>query len=138
LRRVFLDTSGIVAAMNVRDEHHQVAKAVLLQLARERCSLLITNYVRAEAHALLLVRAGRDLALKFLENSSWAVEWVYPEDEERALTILRTFQDKDFSLTDATSFAVMERLGVTEAVAFDRHFSQYGIRTLGVRPGGSG
>lgn len=33
--------------------------------------------------------------------------------------------DQDFSFTDCTSFALMERLGVAEAFAFDRHFLVY-------------
>ena len=37
------------------------------------------------------------------------------------------YQDKDFSLTDAISFAVMERLQITQAFTFDRHFAQYGF-----------
>lgn len=51
---------------------------------------------------------------------------VGPEDEERALQILRQYRGKDFSFTNATSFAVMERLGIAQAVSFDRHFQQYG------------
>jgi predicted nucleic acid-binding protein len=31
-----------------------------------------------------------------------------------------------YSYCDALSFAVMERLGVAEAIAFDRHFREYG------------
>ena len=34
--------------------------------------------------------------------------------------------DKTFSFTDCTSFALMERIGVTEVFAFDEHFKQYG------------
>lgn len=130
MRLVFVDTSGFAAAMNARDRHHEEAKAVFRKLGAERSVLVTTNYVRAEAHALLLARAGRELALRFLEDRSWAVEWVDREDEKKAMEILHRFRDKDFSLTDATSFAVMERLGIREAVSFDRHFSQYGVRTV--------
>lgn len=133
MRLVFVDTSGIVAAMNAKDKYHETATAIFRKLAAERCTLVVTNYVRAETHALLLVRAGRELALRFLEEKSWTVKWVEPEDEKRAMEILRRFKDKDFSLTDATSFAVMERLEIKEAVSFDQHFSQYGLVT--VRPG---
>jgi len=122
VRLVFVDSSGFAASMNARDRHHEEAKAVFRKLAAERGVLVTTNYVRAEAHALLLARAGRELALRFLEERSWAVEWVDREDEKKAMEILRRFRDKDFSLTDATSFAVMERLGIREAVSFDRHF----------------
>ena len=74
--------------------------------------------------------AGRDIALRFLEDTSWVVERVSPEDEERAMGILRTYRDKDFSLTDAASFVVMERLGIDTAIAFDQHFQQYGFKVL--------
>ena len=47
-------------------------------------------------------------------------------DERRALAILRQYQDKMFSFTDATSFAVMERLNTQHAFSFDADFRQYG------------
>ena len=33
-------------------------------------------------------------------------------------------------MTDAISFAVMERLHITRAFTFDRHFAQYGFTVL--------
>ncbi|MCL4515928.1 MAG: PIN domain-containing protein [Firmicutes bacterium] len=131
MKFVFVDTSGIVAAMNTKDEHHQAATKVFAALVQERCALVITNYVRAETHALLVGRAGRDVAFRFLEEKSWSVKWVGPEDEEQAMEIMRRYQDKTFSLIDATSFVVMKRLEIDTAIAFDRHFQQYGIKVLG-------
>jgi hypothetical protein len=55
---------------------------------------------------------------------------VTPDDEARAISVLRDHQDKTYSFCDALSFMVMERLGVTEAMAFDRHFREYGRLTL--------
>lgn len=130
MRLVFVDTSGIVAAMNARDEHHAEARKVFRNVAEEGCGLVITNYVRAETHALLVARAGRDIALRFLEDASWVVEWVSPEDEKKAMDILRTYRDKTFSLTDATSFVVAGRLGIDTAIAFDQHFRRYGLKVL--------
>jgi predicted nucleic acid-binding protein len=37
-------------------------------------------------------------------------------------------------LTDATSFAIMERLGILEAFSFDRHFRQFGFSVIGLDP----
>ena len=51
-------------------------------------------------------------------------------DFARAISVLRDHQDKTYSFCDALSFVVMERLGVTEAIAFDRHFREYGRLTI--------
>ena len=44
-------------------------------------------------------------------------------------------RDKTFSYTDACSVAVMERLGLKTAFAFDPHFRQYGFHVLGMASG---
>ena len=43
--------------------------------------------------------------------------------ESAAEALLRQFQDRRFSYTDAVSFALMRPLAVTEAFAFDEHFA---------------
>lgn len=40
-------------------------------------------------------------------------------DETAAREILRASSDKDYSYTDATSFAVMDRLHIKEALTYD-------------------
>jgi predicted nucleic acid-binding protein len=39
-------------------------------------------------------------------------------------------RDKAYSLCDAFSFVVMQRLGIVEVIAFDRHFREYGKFTV--------
>jgi uncharacterized protein len=56
---------------------------------------------------------------------------VTAEDELRTRQIIYRYDDKNFSLTDATSFAVMERLRITTAFTFDHNFAQYGFQLLG-------
>jgi predicted nucleic acid-binding protein len=46
-----------------------------------------------------------------------------PEDEQEAFAYLRRHRDKDYSAVDCLSFVVMDKLGLTEAFAFDAHFS---------------
>ncbi len=55
-----------------------------------------------------------------------AVIRVLPEEEAQAKAILARHQDKDWSLCDAISFAVLEARGVRTAFTFDQHFRQYG------------
>lgn len=87
----------------------------------------------AEAHALLLSRLNRQIATQFLdqiEQSAVRLITVNAADLRRAHEIIRQYDDKDFSLTDATSFAVMERLNIVYGFTFDRNFSQYGFTVL--------
>lgn len=87
----------------------------------------------AETHALLLARRGRTIAARILteiDHSTAVLVRVSAADERRAREIITTYQDKDFSLTDATSFAIMERLRIGHAFTFDRHFTQYGFTVL--------
>ena len=46
------------------------------------------------------------------------------------LVAVYEYQDKEFNYCDAVSFAVMERLDIQEAIAFDEHFRQYGQLTI--------
>ncbi len=131
--RIFVDSGALFPIFNPRDAHHEEAQVILKNLLSVRNTLVTSNFVMAETHALMLARVGRARAFRFLqglERSTTVVERVTEGDERRALEILARYDDKDFTYTDATSFAVMERLRMDTAFAFDRHFSQYGFRTL--------
>ena len=80
------------------------------------------------AWTLIASHLSRPAAVRFWETLRDARIPVLPleaTDIEAAWYIAQGFPDQDFSFTDCTSFALMERLGVTEAFAFDRHFLVY-------------
>ncbi len=124
----FSDTAFFYALADIRDKWHQACVEVFRFLRQEGWRLATTLLVVSETHALILQRVGRALALEFLHQVLSSVEIVpiEPEDLNRALEILERYSDKDFSLTDAISFAVMERLGISVALSVDRHFVEYG------------
>ena len=72
------------------------------------------------------------IARTWLLQNAWLVERVSEEDELKAKAIIAGCTDKTFSFTDATSFAVMERLGIKTVFAFDPHFQQYGFQVIGL------
>jgi predicted nucleic acid-binding protein len=135
MKPVFVDTSGFFAALVVEDAHHEKARALLHRAEQESWRLITSNVVVFETHALLLYRSrpGRHNALSFLdllEADAYHIERVRSIDEEHAIQLVRTHEDKAYSLCDALSFVLMERLHITEAIAFDRHFAQYGRLTI--------
>src|SRR5918999_3678739 len=132
-RRTFVDTSAYFALLDQDDANHAQALAISHRLIAEGWRLFTTSFVLAETHALLLNRLSQEIATRFLrdmEHSPTTLVWVTPADVERAKAIIYQYTDKDFSLTDATSFAVMERIRVPSSFTFDRHFAQYGFTVL--------
>ena len=53
------------------------------------------------------------------------VEFVTPADLEAAWAIGEAFPDQEFSIVDRTSFAAMERLGLSRVASFDDDFAVY-------------
>ena len=49
---------------------------------------------------------------------------------EDALLMYQTRADKDWGMTDCSSFVVMQERGITDALTVDRHFQQAGFRAL--------
>jgi uncharacterized protein len=134
-RQVLIDTSAYYAALNRRADHHARALENFAELVSQRRILYTTNLIVAETHALALKRLGRAVATNFLQQiyvAETGIVRVRSADERRAREIITTQDDKDYTLTDATSFAVMERLRIGTAFTFDRHFVQYGFTVLGL------
>jgi len=133
MNRVFVDTGGFYASLNRKDAYHRDAARLFRQAQRQHWFLFTTNFVLAESHALILARMGRNRAWNFLQaiiTGSTNIIRAAEADERRARAIIEHYQDKEFSYCDAVSFAVMERLDIREAIAFDDHFRQYGQFTL--------
>jgi predicted nucleic acid-binding protein len=132
--RVFVDSAAYFALANDRDDDHAGLTEVVERLASERRRFFTTNFILAETHALFLKRFHPQAALAVLEQIEQSrlttVVRVSLRDEQSGRVILRQYGDKDFSLTDATSFAVMERLRVNQALTLDQHFDQYGWTLL--------
>ena len=132
-RSVLWDSSAILALLDADDADHVRAVATARGIASERRPSFITNYVEAETHALLLRRLGRGIAREWLLTGGVTVVPVLPAEEQRAKEILARHTDKDWTLCDAISFAVLDTRRVTRAFTFDHHFRHYGrIQVLGL------
>jgi len=133
-RGVLWDSSAILALLDADDADHEHAVTVADRIASERRPSFITNYIEAEAHALLLRKLGRVIAREWLLTAGLPVLHALQQEEERAKAILARHTDKDWSLCDAISFAVLESRGARTAFTFDHHFRQYGrVEMLGLR-----
>jgi uncharacterized protein len=127
---VFADASGLFALAVRRDQRFAAANELHQSFIAADTQLLTTNFVVAELHALMLTRVGSHVAnmlLTAIDSSRTIVVRADESDESRARVIIRQFGGHGHSLTDAISFAVMERLEIDRAFTFDHHFALYGV-----------
>jgi predicted nucleic acid-binding protein len=80
-----------------------------------------------ETIALARMRAGHRLAVEagnipYSEKMA-RIHSATLEEEKSAFAYLARHEDKSYSAVDCLSFVVMERLGIREALAVDRHFT---------------
>ena len=123
-----VDTSYWVALLLSRDQHHQEAKALWRS---DMGALLVTNHILGETWTFLRRRAGHQAAVSFLDavRDSIRVSTVHvgEQTEAEALSWLRRHDEREYSFVDATSFALMRRERIPEALAFDGDFAAAGF-----------
>jgi len=98
--------------------------------------VVTTNHVVGETWTLLRRRSGHAAAVGFLHRlrALPATEIVNVDEttEAEAWRRLRSHAEREYSSVDATSFAVMRRRRIREALAFDGDFNAAGF--VEVRP----
>ena len=121
---LFVDTSAWYAAADRSDRSNERAQEIL----SSDDALLTTDHVLVETWMLVRHRIGRKAAEEFwygLRSGVASIEPIAAGDLEVAWAIGETFRDQDFSIVDRTSFAVMQRLGVSKVASFDDDFAVF-------------
>ncbi len=136
MKAILADASFLIALLHAGDVHH--ADAAQFLKGADDVILLVTNHAFDEAMTLLKRRVGAALAIRAgesLRRSRLFQRMTLSEDdEEAAWSVFVRHGDKEWSYTDCASLAVMQRLGIAEAVSFDHHFDQMGIVRLPAVP----
>lgn len=130
-RLILVDTSAYFALLDRTDQHHRDA---IQFLKANDTPLVTTDLIVVETLNLVRVRLGHRQAIRLgnrlLDPTLTKVLKVGDIDVVQAWQIFRRYRDKEFSFTDCTSFALMRRLQIPAAFAFDIHFHQYGLIRL--------
>lgn len=133
----FVDTGGWIALSDRKDQHHNDATAIYAQLKQQKERLLTTDYVIDETTTRLRYDLSHSTAIKLLDLIERAektgVLTVVRIDEilfQEAKVLFRKFDSVVLSFTDCTSFAVCKRYKISEAFAFDQHFSMMAITLI--------
>ena len=128
----FVDTSFWIGRALPRDSRHEAARALERALHWER--LVTSGPVLGETWTLLRRRLTHHSAQHALDAiralPGIRIEHVDEELEAEAWAWLRMHDERSYSFVDATSFALMRKLRVTEALAFNGDFAAAGFAEL--------
>jgi predicted nucleic acid-binding protein len=129
---IFVDTSFWVSLAIDADRHH--VSATRLLAAHSAVALATSNGVRGETWTFVRRRFGHRAAVALIDRLEQTprlhVLRVGDGEEEEAWAWLRRHDEREYSFVDATSFALMRRLAIRDAFAFDGDFSAAGFVEL--------
>jgi uncharacterized protein len=127
--KLLIDTSALLALVLDDDANHAAAAAYVRRNPRVR--FVTTELVLSEIATRLRVRAGAERAVAvttdLLKSRRYEIVFTNPELMLAALGRMAQYADKRLSLTDCTSFELMERLKLPAAFSFDRDFRDCGF-----------
>lgn len=134
MRKVFADTGYWVALLNRRDQLHNKARE--LPKAIGPFFIFTSEMVLAEVlndfskRGEFFRQAVIELIENLYENPNVTVVRQTSSQFQEGLLLYKQRQDKEWSITDCVSFKIMAEYGITEALAYDKHFEQAGFVAL--------
>lgn len=134
MRKVFVDTAAWIALINISDDLHIPAQQVMTTLCQQKVRLVTTEFALLEVADALSAPATRSQTAAFVDGlRRLAILRILPASHEllaEGWELYKQRPDKDWSLTDCTSFVMMGREQITEAFTSDHHFEQAGFVKL--------
>jgi uncharacterized protein len=128
---VFADIYYWLALLNPRDQAHQ--EALTLSQARSE-PIVTTAWVLMEVGDAMSDPANRAAFVQFMHDLRADPDATMLPAEQKwfdeGLALFAARLDKKWSLTDCTSFVVMKKLGLVEALTGNGDFEQAGFRKL--------
>jgi len=127
----YVDTSALIALAVPSDGNHALAVEYLGESAREGRRFVVGRPVLIEYLDGVTKRVSKREAIeqiRLLERSTlMRMEPDLQEDHERATELFLRYDDQPIDMTDSLSLAIMERLGLRDAFAFDADFDVHGL-----------
>lgn len=127
---VFVDSFAWIAAINKSDNYHEISLKTIETLLKKGLKLVTSNYVIVETINALSKAEFRKAVIEFVDKleMSPSVEIIKIADEmyNNAWALYQQRMDKDWGITDCTSFEVMRMFNIKKALTNDKHFEQAG------------
>jgi predicted nucleic acid-binding protein len=134
-QEVFADTNFWIAIFDERDSLHDTAGEAITALPRT-CRLVTSQIIFSEVFELFAKRSGfikeqiTNFVADIVNDSSVILEPSTPKLFDATVSFYRKHSDKEWGFVDCSSFVIMKRRAIKEALTYDRHFIQAGFKAL--------
>jgi predicted nucleic acid-binding protein len=132
MKRVFLDTVGLIAIWDSTDQWNAVAEMAMLELMKSSIATITTDQILMEcgnASSRRPYRCEVNALRKKLKEGGKLFQPTEAEMEQ-AWEAYDRQEAAGAGIVDQVSFIMMRRLGITEAFTNDEHFRAAGFVTL--------
>lgn len=131
MKRLFADTFFFFAYLNPDDAAHSAAERYFDGFDGQ---IVTTGWILTEIADGMAGIGDRTIFVELhnalLADPAVTIIPCNPESFAEGVELYAARKDKEWTLTDCISFAVMKREGLTEALTADRHFKQAGFIAL--------
>jgi predicted nucleic acid-binding protein len=132
--KVFVDTAAWLALLNTSDSLHPQARQVMGTLQQQNTQLITTEFVLLEVADALSTPSIRSQAIAFINKLRQSpLLQIIPCSSTLLASGWELYSqrlDKEWGLTDCTSFVVMTEQQISQAFTSDHHFKQAGFISL--------
>jgi predicted nucleic acid-binding protein len=134
MKMVFADTGYWIALFDPQDTLNPKAIQCSINLASETiCTseMVLTEFLNHFAkRGKYIRRASVNFISSLQKNPAIIIAPQTSDLYQQALILYGQREDQAWSHTDCSSFCIMNSYGITEALAYDKHFEQAGFTAL--------
>jgi len=131
-KKIFVDTSAIIAIFNEKDKYYDEAKNYIYSLVKTKFLLITTNTILIETFDFFKRKSSNielnKICSSIKESSLFSIVYSDETIEKEAFKIFIKYNDQRFSFTDCISFAFMRLYEIDRAFTFDDDFKIFGFK----------
>ncbi len=130
--KIFIDTCAFIALIDSDDDYHGLAFDLFSKASKDNADFLTSNYVMLETIFLLQRAIGLPAVKDFKKLMLPIVRiiWIDEKIHRESLNNLIAAEKKKISLTDYSSFYILDNYNIDKVFTFDNHFKEKNYKIL--------
>lgn len=134
-RKIFIDSSVLVAFVDRADPNHLKAAKIMSDLASMNYQPYTSLQIITESYVVLAREVGISIGSEFLQSTlQSSVEILFPQKADliTAYRMLRVNRDRQISLRETLNATLMQKRGIMQILTFNYWHNLFGTSVSGL------